>query len=291
MSFEIDREGWTPDEIAAGVHVAVALTNWEYDNPGHEFESCEEPSDFDWRDLFDHDGAALLISSISTAAEIRTRLSQYTLEREREQIAHRYSLRERLPAEFMAAALRSDALPILIKSFLGKVLNVYPAPKVNNEILELSADIRRNSDRRTAFERVGEIQKYLHRKTDEARGTGAHLDLPNKVMRHILSSSRLHIGLQDMFAVSTAYWTTIWDAETAASISEVASPNAGFIPDRKRRIRLWRVPQLKPITFYASRYARAVLQELGEISTNVSVDDYRTSALAALHAKTLSAGC
>jgi hypothetical protein len=146
----------------------------------------------------------------------------------------------------------------------------------------ISEAIRRNDNRRTAYERVGDIQQYLHRKADETRGAGARLDLPNKMVRHLLSSSRLHIGLRDMFSESTTYWETIWDAETAASISEAESPNAGFIPDRKRRIRLWRVPQMRPITWYASRSAREVLLELGKISLEAPVDDYRTFALAAL---------
>lgn len=297
FSFECDRSGFTEHEIAVGLHVAMELGYWPGDEvdderarpkealDDDESESPEEALDHVWLEPFDYEGAELLISSLSTTADIRMRMSQYILEGEREQIAYRYSLRERLPAEFLAAALRSDALPILIKSFLRKILKIYPTTEVNSEIMGLSEAIRRNGSRRTGYERVGDIQLYLHRKADEALGAGAHLDLPNKVVRHLLSSSRLHIGLQDMFAESTAYWATIWDAETAASISEAQSPNAGFIPDGKRRLRLWRVPQMKPITWYASSSARGVLHEIGRLSLETPVDDYRTFALAALRAE------
>ena len=293
MSYGIDRAGWTDDEIAAGVHIAVALGRWpgedfEDENVGYgarPFSAADEVRASEWQALFDESGAELLVILLSTTSEVRMRLSQYILEVEKEQIVDRYSNRERLPAEFKAAALRSDAVPILIKSFLAKVLGVYPAPQVNNEILELSSATSRNGERRPAYDRVGDIQKYLHRKADEARGPGAHLDLPGKVMRHLLSSSRLHISLHDMFGSSTAYWETIWDAEMAASMREAATPRAGFIPVDKRRIRQWRVPQLKPLTHYATRRARSILRALSNISLELPLDEYRLFALAALNGK------
>lgn len=287
MSFGVDRAGWTDNEIAAGVYKLVNSSQWPDDhNVGYGTSPPDATDEFlpsEWRPAFDKAGAELLVSSLSTTSEVRMRLSQYILEVEKEQIVDRYSNRERLPAEFKAAALRSDAVPVLIKSFLTKVLGVYPAPEVHSEILELSSAASRNAGRRPAYDRVGDVQSYIHRKADETRGSGAHLGLPSKVMRHLLSSCRLHISLQDIFGSSSDYWETIWDAEMAASLRETSAPGAGFIPVDKRRIRQWRVPQLKPLTHYASLHARFILGLLSNISLELPLGEYRLFALAALN--------
>lgn len=286
MSFVIDRAGWTEDELAAGVHVlASGLVEPDFGDDDHFLHDENKYRASDWEALFDEAGAELVISSLSSTSDIRTRLSQYILEGEKKLIVERYANRERLPAEFRAAAERSDAIPILIKSFLRKILRLHPTQDIVREILALSSDLLRNCNQRTVYERVGDVQKYIHHKADEARHPGAHLDLPSEVMRHLLSSSRLHLSLQDMFGVSTAYWNAIWDAETSASVQEAVNPNLGFIPVGKRRVKLWRVPHMKPLTHFASRQSRAILKELGKLALDMPLEDYRRFALEALSVK------
>lgn len=281
MSFEIDRGGWTEDELAAGVHIlASGLVRPENDDDD-DYWDCGASN---WEALFDEAGAELLIGALFTPAEVRARISQYVLEGERELIIKRYAHRERLPAEFTSAAGRSDAIPILIKSFLRKVLRVFPRQDLANEILALSSELHHNCEKKTVFDRVGVIQAYIHRKADETNGAGAHLDLPNGIIRHVLSSCRLHLSIQDMFGQSITYWSVVWDAEVARSQEEAANPKAGFIPVGKRRTKYWRVPQMKPLTHFSSRKCRGILNELAKLPLQMPVEEYRRCALQALHA-------
>jgi hypothetical protein len=286
MSFEIDCAGWTEDELAAGVHILAAglVDDSRYDDGRRLRQGAGRRVNL-WRELFDKEGAEVLVSTLASTAEIRTRLSQYLLEGEKERIVERYAHRERLPGELRAAAQRSDAIPILIKAILRKVLGINPTHEVVREILELSEALQLNRDSKTVYDRVGDIQAYIHRKADESHYPGTHLDLPKEGMRHLLSSCRLHLSLQDMFSIPTRYWEVIWDAETAAAAQEAANPSFGFIPIEGRRIRLWRVSQMKPLTHFASPQKRAVLSELWRLPLDMAVEAYRTCALAALGAQ------
>jgi len=287
MSFEVSRDGWTEDELAAGVHfLASGLIEPDFEDDDDFFSQSEgEWQATGWVVLFDKAGAEMVVSSLSSTFDVRTRLSQYVLEGEKKLIVDRYANRERLPAEFRAVAERSDAISILIKSFLRKVLGLNPTQGLESEILALNSALHCNYDRRTVYERVGAIQKYIHHKADEARRSRSHLDLPGKVMRYLLSTSRLHLSLQDMFGASTTYWSVIWDAEIAASAQEAVKPGFGFIPVGKVRFKLWRVPQMKPLTHFASRQSRAILKELGKLPLDMPLDDYRQSALEAMSVK------
>lgn len=287
MSFGIR---WTDREIAAGVPGLFGSDRFSSEEvedqaAGDRAERSRAAGELDpgeWEPVFDEAGAELLVSLLPTTLEVRMRVSQYILEAEKEQIVDGYAKRERLPAEFKAAALRADAVPVLIKSFLAKALGIYPNPEVNSEILDLSSATIRNEFRRPAYERVSDIQKYIHHKAEEARGSGAHLGLPNKFMRYLLSSCRLHLSLQDLFGPSTAYWETIWDAEISASSREVETPSSGFMPADKRRIDHWRAPHKKPLTHYARSRTRTILQSLSNISLERPLDEYRKAALAAV---------
>lgn len=270
------------------------LSREELDSGGLRFSGIvpdeDEPDDelsgsgsTNWETMFDKEGAQLLITALSSPAEIRARLSQYVLEGEKDLIITRYSRRERLPAEFRAAAERADAIPILLKSFLKKVVRLFPDQSLLTEIMAFSSTLKHNHAKKTVFDRVGDVQAYLHSKADEQQGPGAHLDLPSALMGNVLSSCRLHLSLQDMFGASTTYWSVVWDSEVARSAQEAAQPTAGFIPVGKKRIKLWRVPKMKPITHFASPQSRGILNELSRLCAEVPVDEYRVLALQALH--------
>lgn len=281
MSYEVDRGGWTEDELAAGVHILAS----GFVTP--EFEEEDEswpPTAWDSEALFDAAGAELLVGALLLQTEIRKQLAHYVLEGEKHLIIERYARRERLPAEFTAAAARPDAIPILIKSFLKKVLRAYPSENLAKEIMAFSSALLLNEEQRTSFDRVGSVQAYIHAKADETQGPAAHLDLPSKLMKNLLSSCRLHLGLQDMFGAPPAYWNEIWDTEIARSEKEALQPKAGFIPIGKRRIQLWRVPQLKPLTHFACRQTRNVLNGLAKLPMELPVEEYRALALSTLSA-------
>lgn len=288
---------WTDDELAAGVHHLFGsrqLTSAEHFDEQARIRALagragDETSPDEWQPKFDEAGAQLLVSQLPTTSQIRIALCHYILESEKEQLVDRYARRERLPTEFKAAAMRPDALPVLIKSFLAKFLALYPSPGVHTEILDLSSRAIQNDMRRTAYDRVGDIQKYIHNKADALWGPDGHAELPSKAMQYLLSSCRLHISLQDLFGSSAAYWETIWDAEISASAQEAESPRAGFVPAGKRHIENWRVRHKQPLTHYATPKTRGVLRALGDISLELPLAEYRATALAALAGRQLSA--
>lgn len=272
MSYTIDDSGWTELEISIGLPMAMEI-GW----PEDEFS---DPSRNDeWRPSFNIENIEILVSGLNTPTEVRSRISQFLIENERDEISLRYAQKEGLPDEFRIASLRNDAIPILIKSYIRKILEVYPDEEVNSKIIKLTKEINENSNKRTPFERIKSIQEYIHNVADEYHGKGSHLDLPTKPTRNLLSACRLHIGLKESIAPGTIYWGGIWDSENNDSETEYNNPKAGFIPNNKKRMKWWRVPQMKPISNYASRETRMILKNLSEIPVAMDIDSYRQAAI------------
>lgn len=219
--------------------------------------------------------AGKLAEKCASKFEVRMRLSRVMLLTDFEEMINRYAARERLPAEFVATALRMDAIAILLKTFLREAIGIYATKPVLSRILRAENSICSTGSSKTTFERVGFLQEILHQWAIEVRGSGGQLDLSPRLMSHILSSARLHLALKAIYGESPEYWGSIWDEEMAASKREKIDPQAGFIPPGKRRIRDWRVLQKKPLTHYASEEVRAALDEIAALPGDVSLREYR----------------
>ena len=273
MSYIINNSGYTEHEISIGLPFSMAKGYWAHDDNHEEIEDCG------WAPNIETESLEILTSNTESAIELRAIISRFLIETERPHISLRYAKRERLPEEFRIAALRNDAAPILVKSYLRKILKIYPDDEVNSEIIKLTQGIYENLGNKTTFDRVGEIQSFIHSVADKTNGGGACLDLPSQSTRNLLSACRLHIGLKDSIDPGTKYWGRIWDAENSASEKEYKNPEAGFIPDRKKRIKWWRVPQMKPVSSYASSATRSILQRLAQLPYETDIQRYRSESL------------
>ncbi|MGJ4727902.1 hypothetical protein [Luteimonas sp. SDU101] len=274
MTYFDELGGFTDDEIAAGV---PRLVYGRSDADGPRAGGAESPL---YRSV-DQVTARILVSPLQSQNAVLSRLSQYVVDGEKDAIVARYAAREELPGEFVSAAIRPDGAVILLKGGLRKLAEIYPSPEIVAGIVELNDRLHRNADQRTVYARVGGVQAFFHAMAHQD-APGSQLDLPNRHMRHVLSAMRLHLSLRGMFGGSPGYWETIWKAEIAAAEEEVESPGAGFIPIGKRRIRLWRVPQMKPLSHFASPTARAILYALHAVPTSLPLPRYRDAAIQAL---------
>lgn len=273
MSYIIDNSGYTEHEISIGLPFGIAKGYLAHGGNHGEIEDCE------WSPNIETESLEILTYNIESPIVLRAIISRFLIEAERTNISFRYAKRERLHEEFRIAALRNDAVPILMKSYLRRILKIYPDDEVNLEIIKLTRDIYENLGNKTTFDRVGEIQGFIHSVADKTNGDGACLDLPILPTRNLLSACRLHIGLKDSIDPGTKYWGKIWDAENSASEKEYKNPGAGFIPDRKKRIKWWRVPQMKPVSSYASSATRSILQQLSQLPYETSIQRYRSESL------------
>lgn len=274
MTYFDQLGGFTDDEIAAGVPGLVYGRSDAYEPRTSKVDSALYRA-------VDQVTARILVSPLQSPDAVLSRLSQYVVDGEKDAIVARYAAREQLPGEFVAAAIRPDGAVILLKGGLKKLAEIYPSPEIVASIVELNDRLHRNADQRTVYARVGDVQCFFHAMAHQDT-PGSQLDLPNRLMRHVLSAMRLHLSLRGMLGDSPGYWETIWKAEIAAAGEEAENPGAGFIPIGKRRIRLWRVPQMRPLTHFASPTARAILETLHALPRDLPLPRYRDASIHAL---------
>lgn len=109
-----------------------------------------------------------------------------------------YALHEFLPEKYVYLAKEKNCLEILIKSVLKSHLYYSLTENMINEINYLLYVIYNNVEKDIVYERVKKIQKFIHEKANAKYGKDGYLKLSPKVMRKLLSTSRLHLNIFDV---------------------------------------------------------------------------------------------
>lgn len=276
---------WTELERAAGI---PALAEFGHGSVLYERDDDNDPHDDSPRQLILSLTLAknLLASKmgqrvcdLTSNRAIRSRICVALARMSKDEIFGRYSARERLPGDFLYAAERSSGLSIILKDYISRTCTESHWYKSKYRADELISRLHKNVDLLTAYERVAQIQSFVHTETESALGTGAHHRLPRARTRWLLSASRLHLSWRDMTENSETYWNELWDKEVAAASEEMRSPAQGYIPINRKRIELWRVPHLKPLTEFSKRRFRARFEAISKVPVDLPVADFRVEAL------------
>lgn len=138
-----------------------------------------------------------LIAGLNTQATIKEKTIEKLFKNNLDYMIFTYANQESLPYDYVYLSKQKECLQILIKSILkenGYILD----SNIISEITQFIKQIYTNTDMLIVYDRVGLIQKFIHNKIDEQNGIDAHLKLSSILMKHILSTARLHLNLQDI---------------------------------------------------------------------------------------------
>lgn len=279
-------DGLTPLERAAGL--------WGIIHGRNRGEcSCGKCEECEWRNDVERDErrkaletsarfkeATKLVAGIRGNREIKLALIQKVQQDNLESAIIRYMAKEALP-EYYAVILKSrECIDRLVQGILYKVCHVPADQALDNQISDLSTTLRSNPVRISAYDRVTQIQQFIHRIVDQHFGKDSARRIPVQPMKNALSAARLHLGIldaRDHQAASTAY---LDELSTAASKLEYDEPRPARLPPGKNYYPRWRVRHLHPLSYYHTKELRSLVQALMDLDESIAADKFSDAALA-----------
>ncbi len=223
--------------------------------------------------------AAKLVAGISGNRKAKLALIQKVHQDSLESAIVRYMAKEALP-EYYAAILKSpNCIDRLVEGIFYKVCKVQPAQNLAEQISNLSNSLRSNPSKLTAYDRVTQIQQFIHQTIDQCLGVGAARSIPVVPMKNALSAARLHLCILDVIDRRPGYVAYIDSLSTATLQLEYDEPRPSTAPWGKRSWPKWRVRHLRPLSYYFPQERRALLQALRTLDENVPSDQFVYEAL------------
>lgn len=191
----------------------------------------------------------------------------------------RYARKESLPTHYISIASNSDCIPTLIDGVFYKVCKIKYDKKLSDTARALSRSLQTNLEQRIVYDRVADIQHFIHDTIDRNFGIGAARSLPVAPMKNALSASRLHLHIFDTKQHSTEYNLHINKLSTIAAELEYKSPRPPAVPWGKHAVSKWRVRHLQPLTHFATIENRKALKELIALDTGMSREKFCFEAI------------
>ncbi len=186
-----------------------------------------------------------------------------------------YSKREHLPAYYTNIAKQTDCLEILIRGFLKNEGNYVLTSEVIEEIGLFVINIQLNIDFDIVYNRVQKIQKFIHEKVDEKNGENSHLNLYPKTIKNLLSSSRLHLNLQDITNNDTSLLIYLVRQSEKASNEEKASPSTMISSSGEMYTSGKKVRDLRSLIDFGFFNIENKIYDISNLEIYTSLDDFK----------------
>lgn len=159
-----------------------------------------------------------------------------------------YVKNEKLTKEFESLAFQPNCIKILIKGLLKKECKIGLTEKLLGEIDELCAIINLNISSDIVYDRVADIQEFIHETVQFYSGAGAHENLDYKIMRKILSTARLHLNIFDITSKSLESLINMIQKTNDEIHAEYMNPSIpNYIDDYSKFIPIWKAWNMKPL--------------------------------------------
>lgn len=241
--------------------------------------------------------AAKAIAAETSVEKMKRKLIRLCHVDDLEYAMRRYAQHEDLPSEHVELCRRNNCLEILVKGILGKVAGIPITNGLAEEIGAVCQDIRVNANLDITYARVGLIQEFIHRKVQALVEENAHLTLPRKHMKNLLSAARLHLNIYDIKARDYNYLQSIRVAsKTAVRLEEAYAGSKqppyprnvywdGSSMQKQFDIK-WRVRHMRPIEHYFKRRSRRAIEKIDALKPSINLARSR-QRLTELYAKAL----
>lgn len=187
--------------------------------------------------------------------------------------------KEKLPGYYASILKTNNCIDILVKGILYKVCKIEPANEISNQISNLSISLRENSSRLTAYDRVTNVQQFIHSTVDQYFSVGAARMIPVAPMKNALCAARLHFNISDITDRQPSYTEYIDTVSNASLQIEYDDPRPSTALSEKRSWPRWRVRHLRPISYYFPQNHRTTIQALKMLDENTPLKDFLYNAV------------
>ncbi|MDA7088947.1 hypothetical protein PH586_21430, partial [Pseudomonas sp. SA3-5] len=255
----------TPLERAAGVGRLLTggsqchCGQWECDLD-HAHESDERKKKIENSEKFK--AAAKLVAGLNSNREIKLALINKVYHDSLQSAVVRYMSKEKLPGYYAAILKSSECIDRLLEGVLYKVCKIEPDNILADQIGNLSNALRKNAGRLTAYDRVTNVQQFIHCTVDQRFGVGASRSIPVVPMKNALCAARLHFNISDVTDRQPSYTEYIDTVSNASIQIEYDDPRPSTALSGKRSWPRWRVRHLRPISYYFPQDHRTTIQAL-----------------------------
>ncbi|MDT8399675.1 MAG: hypothetical protein RQ899_13785 [Pseudomonadales bacterium] len=142
--------------------------------------------------------AAKKISHLEYNYQARNKLVKLLFQDELAYSISAYANEEKLSCEYLQIVKNDNCLNVMLKGFLNKACKIDLSKSLVLEIDSLVDKVHINEDVDIVYNRVSEIQGFIHDTVDRAYGTGTQLNLPTTLVKSLLSATRLHLNIWDI---------------------------------------------------------------------------------------------
>jgi hypothetical protein len=221
--------------------------------------------------------ATKLIAGLNDKDQIQNKIIKKLFRDKLDYMIVRYANKEFLSFEYIKIAKQPNCLKILINGFLKQVGKYVLTKEINDEIDSFIETIYINDDLEIVYHRVAKIQKFIHDKIDEKHGKNAHIDLPVKQIRDLLSTARLHLNIQDFMYKDINSIAYLINQSILASEAEIKNPTPVILPKGKKYIKNWRVRHMRPLIYFNP--VENKIHEILDLDKNMSTNRFKSLIL------------
>lgn len=200
MSYCDDNYALTDDERSAGIG---SLLCGSYSQESEERDE-ERDKKYELRQLeYERhkkkitDELVLLMDKFDDNYTIRNQVINYFIKSNYLDMINNYSIKEKLPRDYINIANTNKCLEITLKTFFKNHANIPLSLEIITKIKLLIQELD-NDSLNIVWDRVKKIQIFIHKEVDLILGSGASHDLPAEEMKNLLSLYRLHLNLKDI---------------------------------------------------------------------------------------------
>jgi len=278
---DYDDNAFTQDEIEAGIPSLIYCHDEFDENSNGEIQISQ-------LDTYKKNiRISKKIANFSSNNQIKDYLFKETLAEHLPSLIVQYKKEEVLPSKYVTIAMDENCLTILIKEIFKK----NRIALTDNNVQEIDVFVEKiyANNRTIVYDRVSELQAFIHNKIDSAKGEFAHLELGVVNMRNLLSASRLHLNIFDIrnFNIDEIlyiFYKTQHDKEKESLSPKVYIPRPKKSPKHTQigYIADWRYEKMKSIYDYMDHSTYSKFSKIVSLDTNQNIENFRNLALNAM---------
>ena len=156
-----------------------------------------------------------------------------------------YSTKENLTLEMTTLAKNKRCLFILITRVLTKDAFIDLTDNLSTKINIFISSLYQKNKEKTAYERVGTVQAFIHETINAHYENDAHLLIQSDVMRVVLSTARLHLYLNDFKTLTVSELLEQYKKSNYHASKEKFENTDTRTDKTKKYIKNWKVRHMK----------------------------------------------
>ncbi len=258
-----DTAGLSDREIDAGLCWSMLD---HYDDDRKQEKEAKDPAEA--REASRFKEGAKIVAGLSYNKQIKLELIHQVYKEGMDSAIRRYMKKEALPMDYYPILKSQKCIDNLINGLLYKICHIDINLALYQQIANLSCTARRNPNSLSPYDRVTQIQQFIHYTVDQYIGDGAACLIPVIPMKNTLSAARLHLNIFDIINNPLVHTMYLNELATFQSKLEYDNPRPLKMPQVKRYYPRWRVRHLRPLSYFYGENQRLLMAKLMNVDEN-----------------------